>query len=209
MKIPRSFKKKRIASFLSIISLSFFQASQAAVIVEFKQEDRDNVRMSWSGTLSLSGVNGTFVVAFTQGGLGSAWNYNRNGSDGGDDLRALEVGVAVDLVGVLRSDLNSANQNAAFGFAGNAIYWDASVLSMGSITSPTELSFDPALNYIIVPGTLSGLGADSFSNSLAWTANITGDEVRYTSNLTPVVPETSSSLLGLMGLGAVALRRRR
>lgn len=152
--------------------------SEAVVVVSFKQEGT-NVRAEWSGTLSLDPLLATdtslsggayadagsnFLLNKASASLGNAGYYNRLG----------------DYTITSLSGSPLLRQVPSFGYAGKELYWADVHVSGGSVGSVSELTFDPTRDYFLFPNTdLASIGANSFDNTVAWTATTTGDTIIY------------------------------
>ena len=167
-------------------------ASQAAVTLTFEQSG-SNVIATWSGDYDLPAISQSSPAHLA---AGSAAASGRALVLDGDAYRLSFGGVAsvtsvVETYGSFTGD--------TFGFNGSSLSFPEGVSG----------TYSPVGTMTFANTTLAAMGADSFSNTLAYSGsnNVGGSsEIRFT---TSAVPEPTSALLCGLGAFAMATRRRR
>ena len=98
---------------------------------------------------------------------------------------------------------------AAVGFIDDAVVYDESQITGGSLGAVTELTYDPSESFFVIDDTTVSavLGATSVDGDTLWTATTTNDTIVLSAS--PVtVPEPSSAILCFIA-GIGLLRRKR
>jgi hypothetical protein len=159
--------------------------SQAEVIVTWKQVGND-VTATWSGTLAtdaslmndtsanilgVTRANSTQLIASSSSATGPSGQFGS---------------VLEDPAGtVTATSLNAPNNSitaapSGFGFRDSTLSYNSTLITGGSLGAVSELTFDPGTHvFTFANTTLADIGADSFSDTLAWTATTTGDTISY------------------------------
>lgn len=184
--------------------------SNAAVIVTFEQVGTD-VLATWRGFLDLGtydgvkGLGDLYLLANSFNSSQSIFNGHPNAS------AEYFVGGTASATSLTERPMSGTNLTGGtgapfpggFGFVGGTFVIPDFVT--GSAPASSVFDFGTGSTYTMTwqGRTLSGIGAASFNNTLAWTSSAGGtNTVSFTT-----VPEASTSLLGLVG--ALALLRRR
>ena len=182
---------------LGCATLALTFQSNAAVIVTFKQAGSDVVA-TWNGTI----MPGSFAGEGIFGGAnfyGDGFTLAGFGSSGECDV--WDNGVATEtLLGVAPS----ANTGGIYGYGNTAFYFNA---VSNNIEDNPSIDFGTGSTYTMTWAgqTLSGIGAASFNNTLAWTGSTGGtNTISFTT-----VPEPSAALLSILGAVGLVTRRRR
>lgn len=183
--------------------------AEAAVTVTFQEQPDgsggNDVLISWSGSLQL--VPG-FPFQLPPGGSnGGALVSSASNTQPGQGMVGAQVGTAST------TSLASVNGPSAplpaegWGFIGDIIIWGPAIVSGGSLGMPTQLTYDPQVHRYLLPNqTLASLNATNFNNTVAWTANGTGDTIQYQST---TVPEPSVACLAVLAVLGINRRGRR
>lgn len=108
-------------------------------------------------------------------------------------------------------DLSGSYSNADYGSITGGFYQNAVYLENSGTIIGSERILDFTGMHASVSGqTLASVGAASFSNTLAWTANTTGDTINYHTGTPPIPePSTYAAIFGCLALGFAAIRRRK
>lgn len=205
MKIPSPHCNCLPSLALVLGSILLAPHARSAVVVYFEQAGSD-VKISWSGTLEILAVSEPYAAGQKVALTGGSFNFSAF-EDLSKDTDAGQS--SYTSLSFSSSNTRPAPTVGAWGFSYTEIYWSDAVVSAGTMTVPTQLSFDPNEQIMMVPfTTLAGLGAANFSNTLAWTATTTGDTIRYSTGAAPIPEPASALLLGLAGTSLLVRRRR-
>lgn len=188
------------------LSLSLAQMSDAAVTMYFEQVGSD-VKISAEGTLDVN-INSSSI--YTAEELISFWGPSNLTILVMGDVLVLNVSGADSATTLINGSNALESGISSFGFLSyNTIYVDSNDLEIGGgVGGADRITWNAEEHHlIIVNKSLSTMGANSFDNTLAWTDNTTGDEIRYQTGSPSAVPEPSSCVL--LGLGAFGLFLRR
>jgi len=191
MKI-HTIKNRWFLPVLSCAALAMTSYSQAAVLVTFEQVG-DDVVATWTGSLDAGVLQAQPVI----GGTSGAAQRSLYGLRGSNDYYINGLARASSLSGSITSYTGSAGFNIAGFYAAGV----ENVIPGSSIYDFDTLGVTQTFG----DQTLVDIGAESFSDTLAWTSSAQGtNTISYTT-----IPEPSST--ALLGLGALALavRRRR
>lgn len=173
------------------------QQARSEVIVYFEELPGNMVKVSWTGTLNLALTDNVFgPYGYGAGDLRTGQNYSTLTGH----YQATTAGTSANIPHPTSGqEVRYPTTEGSWGFYGTGIHFDAEVVSAGSLTWPTQLSFDPARQtYYINSVTLAQIGASSFNGTLAWTANGTGDTIRYTTGPVPIsTPQASAATLAI------------
>lgn len=194
---PKTLSKRLL---LALSSLLLAQSTMAVIIVHFVEEG-DDVRVSFSGSIEISGA--TSPMAF---GPSSSSISNELILAGGTGNRIGSVGSIEDAPFI--NIFVSAQSTEIFGYNDSALFFSDRHNTSPVAGVPTILETDPSLDNFLLPRTLSELNAtadDIAEGALLWTANGTGDTFVF-SRLAPI-PEPSVIALG--GIALLGLLRRR
>lgn len=199
-------KKQSLLSVLGGMGLLASAAtSQAAVTVTWAQDGPD-VTATWEGKLNFSPdpISSPPRVGPTID-LGTGLDL-LHWRDGTTLLSGIGQSTETSLADVY--DSPTLESNPSFGFLGGSISWSDVHVSIGTGDQVSELTFLGSRDVIRFSNqTLSGIGADNFNNTLAWTATARGeDTISYT---TAAVPEPSVSLIAGLGILGLLARRKR
>lgn len=194
----------------AILTLSpvFVEDTEAAVIVYWEQDGSD-VTATWTGTLDTPILTDTTTTNLFAENIASSNRLSHLSDAPGASHYGELAGAGPSIIINTVIQGSTVGSNPGFGFAGNSLYWSDVHISQGSVGNVTQVRFNPSRDVIRFSNqTLSGMFANNFSDTLAWTVDDTGDTIRYTTG--PVVtPEPSGVLLlGLGGLSAVFRRSR-
>lgn len=178
-------------------------SSLAVVTVSFAQVG-DDVVATWTGILDVSGgflgdqdenIGFPFVQAFNTSFIAFPEGTYVSETYGGGTATPTTLGGFWDF----HPDVTYIGQ---FGFSGDSVIFPG--IANDDTADYTLFDFSSGDYRLIANSfTLSGMGADSFSSTIAYTSN-TGDQIVYTT-----VPESSSiALISLGALGLVIRRKR-
>ena len=179
--------------------------SRAAVTIYFEQVG-SSVLISAAGTLDIQPERAFGPHTHSFGEMSHSRVYRFHGSD--PYIQTNNSGVATP-TGLSPLNEGSTTGDGAFGFKDTQLRFLESNISAGTAGSVSQITWDPASSYWQIFNTsLAALGADNLQNTLAWTANGTGDTISLQTGPPPApIPEPSAA--ALFGLGACALLARR
>lgn len=190
--------------------LLFSQSSWSAVTVTFEEVPGEtigttDVRVAWNGSLAVS-VGGSTETTATVSGTSNRSNLSLAG-----DYRLADLGTSSSTSLATLFPVRDAATTGSWGFSFESLRWSSNLVGGGSYQNPTLLLFNPLQQFFVLSDTnLSAVGADSFNNTLAWTADSVdggltpGDTISYNT-----IPELSCSLLLGLGMLTLAAKRRR
>ena len=163
----------------------FSQAASGTITVHFVEEG-DDVRVSFSGTLDLSGAPGT-VSSDTDAGGSSVSSV---GIVAGGPRAFIQPLGFLPQVPNNFSFTDGAAVADAFGFSNGLLVWSNRHVSQGTPGGiVTELTVDPELdNFVLLGETLESLSAendDIVEGTVLWTSNGTAGDTFVFSRLTP------------------------
>ena len=197
---PKTLSKK----VLLLLTFLLSQPTMAVIIVHFVEEESD-VRVSFSGSIELSGAASPSV-------FGPASNFISDSAV----LRGGTIGSRIANAGSNTSTSLSfrltpfTDSVEIFGFNSSALFFSDRHNIDPDAGAPTILTTDPSLDtFLITDRTLLELRAsanDIEEGALLWTANGTADTFIF-SRLAPV-PEPSVIALGGVALLGILRRRR-
>ena len=213
MKLTSSLHRPKTLSKRALLLLTPFlllQSTMAVITVHFVEEESD-VRVSFSGSIDLSGTAFSFSDP-SPFGPASSFTSNFSILAGGSGNRIGSVGS--NEVTSLRFQLIPASASAEiFGFNGSALFFSDRHNTSSNDGVPTILTVDPDLDTFLVNQTLSELNAtagDITEGAVLWTSNGPIGDTFIFSRLAPVpVPEPSTTALGGIVLLGLLRRRRR
>lgn len=229
MKQRRNSKGRRILKMVGtggLMGLAAMQGAQATTQITFDGFTEDNIDISslagfgsnvtgsdanYSVSLGVGGVVGTPDITLTWG----VGYQTYTGWDSRGNVAQLDFNAATDIdltftpnagTGVL---LDSFDLDEWAGGGDTSVSW--SVLgSQGTLANGTWLSSEPGGRMQILTGLTDGDVTLGESITLRFSLNQGAPSYLALDNLTfQQVPEPSTIALGLLGLGALALRRRR
>ena len=214
MKLTSSLHRPKTLSKRALLLLTPFlllQSTMAVITVHFVEEESD-VRVSFSGSIDLSGTVFSFSDPL-QFGPASSFTSSFSVLAGGSGNRVGNVGS--NEVTSLRFQLIPASASAEiFGFNGSALFFSDRHNTSPIDGVPTILTVDPALDtFLVNDETLMDLNAtagDITEGAVLWTSNGPIGDTFIFSRLAPVpVPEPSTTALGGIVLLGLLRRRRR
>ncbi|MEJ6569954.1 MAG: PEP-CTERM sorting domain-containing protein [Akkermansiaceae bacterium] len=203
-------RRSSLAKWLILPAAQFIlsQSAMGAITVHFVDEITA-VRVSFSGTLDLTGSPGTV----------STINQSSNNSVGPDRVTTNGPGYGQNMMGThtvsplsLTFISGALTIPGVIGFNSDTLFWNAQHISAGVPGGTvTELTANPADDTMLLSfSTMASLNADAASiaeGTVLWTSNGTAGDQFIFSRLSPV-PEPSSALL-MSTCGLALLRRRR
>lgn len=192
---------------LAFTPLLLAQPAISAITATFI-EVGDDVRVSFSGTIDLSGAPGT------DSSRGTISVFVPVTSDRvatrGTGYIDQDAGFAASLPFSSLSNYIQSPTLSTFGFSGPRLFWDDRHVSGGMTGTVTSLTADPALDFFTLPGqSLASINAelgDIAEGATLWTSNGTAADTFIFSRLASTIPEPSAGLLS--GLALLGLLRR-
>lgn len=180
---------------LTCAALAMTSHSNAAVVVTFEQVGSDVVA-TWTGAIGPGSFGNDlgFLGSYADdNGLFSVFDVV-DAFTGGASVSTKLSGIITMTSGSIRS----------FGFVGDAFYVTGEDDDMANLTVVDFTG--TASTMVFRDQTLASIGAASFNNTLAWTSSAGGSN---TVSYTTIIPEPSTAIMGLIGVGLGLARRRR
>ena len=203
---------------VGLSSLIIAQTGLGVVTAHFEQAGPD-VRVSWSGTLTVDPILFDSLTSFSSNTIASLVTFDE--LVGGNSPATYSDGVFfTGAVGFasnsgLNTNMGSAtNSNGrVFGYflGGTTFNYDSAQITGGVLGAVSELTVDPTLDFFLLENrALSSVVGSTTEGDVLWTAATTGDTIIFSTLPSGAVPEPSAALLlcSVASLFSLTWRRR-